>query len=94
MDLGLPISVVFIQETGREIQMGSVVGKRAEWCLYPIQLGNVQFEDKFGFTYFHVTHPHPDNLTELVIRNKMKESQICIQNYKISSSKSRVRQFQ
>ena len=81
VQLGLPISVVFVKLTSGQVKMGSVVGKRGEWCLYPIHPGKVQLVDDYGFTYFHMSCSRPSQVSELILRNKKKEIQIPIQNY-------------
>ena len=81
VQLGLPISVVFVKLTSGIVKMGAVVGKRGEWCLYPILPEEVQLVDDYGFTYFHLSCPQPGDVSEVILRNKKKEIKIPIQNY-------------
>lgn len=81
IQLGLPISVVFVKLTSGQVQMGCVVGKRGEWCLYPILPEKMQLVDEFGFTYFHLSYPKPTEISELILRDKKKEITIPIHNY-------------
>ena len=80
VQLGLPISVVFVRLTTGMVKMGAVVGTRGEWCLYPITPEEMQLVDEYGFTYFHLSCPQPNDVSEVILRNIKKEIQIPIQN--------------
>lgn len=81
IELGLPISVVFVRLINGVIKMGAVVGKRGEWFLYSIVPKHQQLNDDFGFNYFHLSYPLPEDVSEVMLRNKKKEIQFPIQNY-------------
>jgi hypothetical protein len=51
--LGVPISVVLTNQKGPQ-RMGVIVSTCNQWWLQPLRLGQVQFDDDLGFTYFKV----------------------------------------
>jgi hypothetical protein len=51
--MGLPLSFV-VASVGSSSCIGFVVGSGATWHLVPVAIGKVQFDPKYGFTYFDI----------------------------------------
>jgi len=60
--LGVPLSIVLTNQEGPQ-RMGVIVATCNEWWLLPLHVGQLQYEDDLGFTYFQVTlHPTSDHV--------------------------------
>jgi hypothetical protein len=67
LTLGVPVSVVLTNHKGPQ-RIGVIVATCNEWWLLPLRLGEAQFDDDLGFTYFQVElHPQDD---QMLVRTK------------------------
>jgi hypothetical protein len=65
--LGVPISVVLTNLPG-PARIGVIVATSHEWWLLPLRIGQVQYDDDLGFTYFVVgLYPKDD---QILVRTK------------------------
>ena len=51
--MGVPLSIVLTNQGGPQ-RMGVIVATCNEWWLLPLRVGQLQYEDDLGFTYFQV----------------------------------------
>jgi hypothetical protein len=51
--LGVPISVVFTNQEAKQ-QIGVIVSKCNQWWLLPLKIGQMQYDDHLGYTYFQI----------------------------------------
>jgi hypothetical protein len=66
--LGVPISVVLTNQTGPQ-RMGVIVATSNEWWLLPLRIGQMQYDDDLGFTYFQVSL-YPKDF-QMLVRTKV-----------------------
>jgi hypothetical protein len=66
--LGVPISVVLTNQTGPQ-RMGVIVATCNEWWLLPLRVGQMQYDDELGFTYFQVSLYPKDS--QMLVRTKV-----------------------
>jgi hypothetical protein len=66
--LGVPISVVLTNQTGPQ-RMGVIVATCNEWWLLPLRVGQMQYDDDLGFTYFQVSL-YPKDF-QMLVRTKV-----------------------
>ncbi len=62
--LGVPVSAVLTNRNGPQ-RIGVIVTTCNEWWLLPLRVGELQFDDEFGFTYFQI-ELYPDDQQVLV----------------------------
>ena len=62
--LGVPVSAVLTNRNGPQ-RIGVIVTTCNEWWLLPLRVGELQFDDEFGFTYFQI-ELYPDDEQVLV----------------------------